>query len=229
MPTRIEFDPADIAVRALTAAEDPAAVAQIVALFQEAAVEMAWQPGDQITAYLASSIYFAFEDSRQVQGAVQLVRGGTSEGMPVLKVWPELGAIRDFVARDSVASSRHGVAAYGLAHRTDVADVALVALKKEFRGKRHLYWALYAAMWRYCVRAGIGELWMEVPHEKLESYRGLGWPLTVEGPLRMQWEEPCYPCRVSVRGVGEAMIARARRCGTFDKTVEEEYRAAGAT
>jgi hypothetical protein len=78
-------------------------------------------------------------------------------------------------------------------------------------------------MWRYCVRERITELWMEVPHEKLESYRGLGWPLSVEGPLRMQWEEPCYPCRVSVRGVGEAMIARARRGGTFFKTVDDEY------
>jgi hypothetical protein len=204
MPTRIEFDPADLAIQALTAAEHPAAVAQIVALFEEAAVEMAWQPGDQITAYAESSIYFAFESDGQVQGAVQLVRGGTREGLPVLKVWPELD----------------------LAGRSDVADVALVALRKEFRGRRHLYWALYAAMWRYCVRAGITDLWMEVPHEKLASYRGLGWPLTVEGPLRLQWDEPCYPCRVSVRGVGEAMIARARRGGTFTKTVEDEYQAA---
>ena len=204
MPTRIEFDPADIAIQALTAAEHPRQVAQIVALYEVAAVEMAWQPGDQITAYPASSVYFAFECGGQIQGAVQLVRGGTSEGLPVLKVWPELD----------------------LAGRRDVADVALVALRKELRGRRHLYWALYAAMWRYCVRERIAELWMEVPHEKLESYRGLGWPLSVEGPLRLQWEEPCYPCRVSVRGVGEAMIARARRAGTFFKTVDDEYQAA---
>ena len=128
-------------------------------------------------------------------------------GLPVLKVWPELD----------------------LAGRADVADVALVALKKHLRGRRHLYWALYAAMWRHCLRERITELWMEVPHEKLESYRGLGWPLTVEGPLRLQWEEPCFPCRVSVRGVGEAMIARARRAGTFFRTIEDEYQAAGAT
>jgi len=167
---------------------------------------MAWQPGDQISAYPDSSVYFAFEDAGRIQGAVQLVRGGTSEGLPVLKVWPELE----------------------LAGRADVADVALVALRKEARGRRHLYWALYAAMWRFCLRERISELWMEVPHEKLESYRGLGWPLSVEGALRMQWQEPCYPCRVSVRGVCEAMIARARRSGTFFKTVEEEYQAAGA-
>jgi len=206
MPTRIEFDPAGIVVQAITAADHPRHVSQIIALYEEAAIEMAWQPGDQISAYPSSSVYFAFEDAGRIQGAVQLVRGGTSEGLPVLKVWPELG----------------------LAGRTDVADVALVALRKEFRGRRHLYWALYAAMWRFCLRERISELWMEVPHEKLASYRGLGWPLSVEGPLRMQWEEPCYPCRVSVRGVGEAMIARARRSGTFLKTVEDEYEAAGA-
>jgi hypothetical protein len=206
MPTRIEFDPAGIAINPLTAAEHPQQVGQIVALYEQAAVEMAWRPGDQITAYPSSSIYFAFQDAGQIQGAVQLVRGGTSEGLPVLKVWPELA----------------------LAGRADVADVALVALRKEVRGRRHLYWALYAAMWRFCLRERITELWMEVPHEKLESYRGLGWPLSVEGPLRMQWEEPCYPCRVSVRGVGEAMIARARRGGTYFKTVEDEYQEAGA-
>src|SRR5262245_17021695 len=204
MPTRIEFDPAEIAVQALTAAAHGSQVAQIHALFEQTAVEMAWQPGDQITAYPESSIYFAFEESGQIQGAVQLVRGGTREGLPVLTVWPELN----------------------LAGRRDVADVALVALRKDLRGRRHLYWALYAAMWRYCVRSGIAELWMEVPHEKLASYRGLGWPLVVEGPLRMHWEEPCFPCRVSVRGVGEAMIARARQGGTFFKTVDEEYEAA---
>lgn len=213
MPTRIEFDPAGIPVHSLTLAEHPEAVAQIVAIYEEAAVEMAWQPGDQITAYPESSIYFGFISEGRVQGAVQLVRGGTSEGLPVLKVWPELA----------------GMAGGGLDVRRDVADVALVALRKEIRGRRHLYWALYAAMWRHCLRERITELWMEVPHEKLESYRGLGWPLSVEGPLRMQWEEPCYPCRVSVRGVGEAMIARARRAGTFFRTIEDEYQAAGAT
>jgi hypothetical protein len=31
---------------------------------------------------------------------------------------------------------------------------------------------------------------------------------------------------VSVRGVGEAMIARARRGGTFTKTIDDEYREA---
>ncbi len=204
MPTRIEFDPADAQVRAFTAAEHPLAVAQIVELFEDTAVEMAWQPGDQITAYPASSVYFAIEQDGRIGGAVQLVRGGTGEGLPVLTVWPELD----------------------LAGRRDVADVALVALRKEVRGRRHLYWALYAAMWRYCVRQGIGELWMEVPHEKLASYQSLGWPLAVAGPLRMHWAEPCYPCRVSVRGVGEAMIARARRGGTFSRTIQDEYEAA---
>jgi hypothetical protein len=204
MPTRIEFDPADVPVRTFTAAEQPRIVSQIVELFEDTAVEMGWQPGDQITAYPQSSVYFALEHEGRIRGAVQLVRGGTSEGLPVLTVWPELG----------------------LAQRCDVADVALVALRKEIRGRRHLYWALYAAMWRHCVRQGITELWMEVPQEKLASYRGLGWPLSVEGPLRMHWEEPCYPCRVSVRGVGESMIARARRGGTFSRTIDDEYAAA---
>src|SRR5262245_11555845 len=117
MPTRIEFDPADIAIQALTTAAHGPQVAQITALFAQTAVEMAWQPRGQITAYPESSVYFAFEEDGQIQGAVQLVRGGTREGMPVLTVWPELK----------------------LAHRRDVADVALVALRKGFRGRRHLY------------------------------------------------------------------------------------------
>jgi len=229
MPTRIEFDPANIVVNLLTATLHAPQVAQIIALFEKTAVEMSWQPRGQITAYPKSSVYFAFEEDGQIQGAVQLVRGGTSEGLPVLTVWPELGAARDSlaVARDSVAG--HSLTGHNLAGRRDVADVALVALRQGFRGRRHLYWALYAAMWRHCVRSGIAELWMEVPHEKLASYRGLGWPLLVEGPLRRHWDEPCFPCRVSVRGVGEAMIERARRGGTFFKTVDEEYQAAGAT
>jgi hypothetical protein len=202
MPTRIEFDPADVEIDTLTLAEHPHEVRRIMELFEEASREMAWQPGDQITAYPRSSIYFALRIDGRIEGAVQLVRGGSEEGLPVLTVWPELR----------------------LQGRQDVADVALVVLHKALRGRRHFYWALYAAMWRHCVRAGITELWMEVPHEKLASYRGLGWPLSVEGPLRPHWEEPCFPCRVSVRGVGEAMIARARRGGTYFRTVEDEYR-----
>jgi hypothetical protein len=127
--------------------------------------------------------------------------------LPVLKVWPELAPF----------------------NRTDVADAALCAVRKEFRGRRHLYWALYAAAWRHCVRTGIGEVWMELSRRKVAAYRTLGWPFTISGPLRMQWEELCYPCWYSVRESGEAMIALARRAGTYFKSVEDEYQAAGAT
>lgn len=197
----VDFDPRDVQVRPVTLATHPREVQAALDLFEATSREMGWQPGDQLYAYPQSSTYFVLFIDDQLQGAVQLVRGGTAEGLPCLTVWPELD----------------------LAGRSDVADVALVAVRKEYRGRRHLYWPLYAAMWRYCVRVGITELWMEAPPEKVASYRRLGWPLVLEGPLRPHWEEPCYPCRVTVRGVGEAMIARARRSGTYSQTVDETY------
>lgn len=211
VPTRIEFDPVGLPIATVTLREQPRVVEQILDLFSDTSTEKGWEPGDQLTAYSRSSVYFALVEGGQVQGAVQLVRGGTEEGLPVLTVWPELAAPPADLKR-----------------RHDVADVALVALRPVWRGRRHLYWALYAAMWRFCVGQRITELWMEVPPNKLASYRRLGWPLSVEGPLRPHWDEPCFPCRVSVHGVGEAMIDRARLGGAYQKTIDEEYRELGA-
>jgi hypothetical protein len=206
---RIEFDPANLSVQTVTAATHPQLVVQVVAMFEEVASEMAWKPGDQLTAYPTSSSYSVIEVEGRVAGALQLVRGGTSERLPVLKVWPELEA--------------------DLAGRSDVADAALCAVRKEFRGQRHLYWALYAGAWRHCVRSRIREVWMELSPRKVSAYRSLGWPFTIEGPLRMQWEELCYPCRYSVRESGAAMIALARHSGTYSKTVDDEYQEAGVS
>ncbi len=199
---KVLFEQDDAHIAFLTYSANPQEVEQVISLFEEIAVEQFWQPEDELRAYLESSKYFVLTVNGCLAGALQLVTANSDERFPCLKVWPELD----------------------LQGRTDVVDIALLALRPKFRGQRKLYWLLCAETWRYCMYQGISEMWIEATPAKVEIYRRLGWPLQIEGPLRAQWEEYCHPCKMSVEAFAESMKARAQKSETYKRIVEQMYR-----
>ena len=177
-------------------------VEDLVSLFEEIAEEAFWHPGDQIRAYAAHSAYFALQAEGRLIGGLQLVRAVSGATLPCLTVWPELAR--------SV--------------RAGAGDVALLALSRKFRGRSDLFWLLCTELWRYCAASGISELWFEVPPPVLRLYRRIGWPLQVAGPLRPHWGEGCYPCRMGVRELTEAMVSRAQASESYRQIVLRAYR-----
>ena len=175
----------------------PQEVTELVRLFDQVAKEQGWRPGDQLQAYGDHSRYFGLRVGEEYVGGLQLVLGNRAGKLPCRSVWPELP----------------------LAGREDIADIALLALKGEWRGRGggslSLFWLLCIEMWRYCASAGIRELWAEVTPTNLRVYRRLGWPLTVAGPLRPHWGEDCYPCRMGVQELAESMAQKAQRSETY--------------
>lgn len=159
----------------------------LLALFESVARQEGWQPGGQIRAYQAHSVYFAASVGEALAGGLHLVLGGT-DVLPVLTVWPELC----------------------LQRRKDIADVALVALTPPFRARHDLLWQLFLTMWRWCADNDIAELWAEVPAPRLRLYNRLGWNLRVAGSERPHWGEPCYPCHVGIRELADGFAERAR-------------------
>lgn len=174
----------------------------ITSLFERIAAEQSWRPGNQLRAYPKNSVYFALLEGETLAGSLQLVVGNADEGLPCLTVWPELG----------------------LQSRNDVADIALLALDKPYRGREDLFWLLCVEMWRYCWDTGIRTLWVEVTPAKLRLYRRLGWPLEIAGQLRKHWDEDCYPCCMSTEGVRLAIEVKAEASPKYRKLLERAYR-----
>ena len=161
----------------------------LIALFESIAHEQGWKSDAQLLAYPSSSIYLGLYVDDELAGGLQLVRGGTQEGLPCLTVWPELPLHR----------------------RSDVADIALLALDLKYRGHTKV---LFALLWnhilRVCQENGIAELWAEVAPFNLPLYRRLGWPLEVMSELRPHWGEECYPCRIEVEEAANKMQKKAQ-------------------
>lgn len=192
----------DVAYSVALALPESEYVEDIASLFERIAAEQNWCPGNQLRAYAKNSVYFGLLDGETLAGGLQLVIGNEDEGLPCLTVWPELG----------------------LQGRTDVADIALLALDKPYRGRQDLFWLLCVEMWRYCRESGIKTLWVEVTPTKLRLYRRLGWPLEIAGELRKHWDEDCYPCFMSTEGVRLAIEAKAATTPKYRKLLEQAYR-----
>lgn len=177
----------------VTTLTSPMEVMELLRLIEKIAGEQGWQPGDQLRAYIGHSVYFALRIKGVLAGGLQLVLDDGSGTLPCRTSWPELD----------------------LAGRTDVADVALLALTRECRGRSELFWLLCTELWRYCIFNRISELWFEVPPPVLRLYRRVGWPLEVKGPLREHWGEPTYPCSMPVSDLTAAFIHRAQSSETY--------------
>lgn len=158
----------------------------LIKLFEEIANDEGWKPSDQLRAYPKSSVYFGLVIEDRLIGGLQLVIGNNTEGLPCLTVWPELG----------------------LQGYTDVADIALLALAKEYRGPGH-FWMLCVEMWRYCQTHAIQHLWVEVTPRNLRAYKWLGWPLEIQGELKLHWDEDCHPCSMSVSDVYNSIAIKS--------------------
>jgi len=175
----------------------------LIALFQAISDEQGWNPGNQLQAYPRNSAYFGLfalgeNGEETLIGGLQLVTGNGDEGLPVLTVWPELGL-------------------WGNPH---VADIALLALSREHRGRPELFWLLCVEMWRYCRGHEITDLWVEVTPAKLALYRRLGWPLRIAGELRLHWGEACHPCTMTTEEVRQALETKARTSATYRRYLE---------
>ena len=176
----------------------------LIALFESIAHEQGWKSDAQLRAYPESSIYLGLYVDDELVGGLQLVRGGTSESLPCLTVWPELPLHR----------------------RADVADIALLALAPRYRGHKQLFWLLCIEMWRVCRERGIAELWAEVAPFNLPLYRRLGWPLEIAGELRPHWGEDCYPCRMTTEEAAARMQQKAEVSSSYRALLQQAFRTA---
>lgn len=180
---------------AVSSPGEPADVCALIELFEEVAREEGWQPGDQLRAYQDHCVYFALHIGEQLAGGLHLVLPDASNRLPHQRVWPELDLDMDNVA----------------------AHVAVLALRREFRGKDQggLFWRLVIALWRHCVLSNIETLYLEVTPRVLPLYQRLGWPLQVCGPERLHWGEPCLVCSLDVRQVAGALAEKALYSATY--------------
>jgi len=174
----------------------------LLGLFESIIQEQGWKPGTQLRAYPTSAVYFGLELNGSIVGGLQLVTGNADEGLPCLSVWPELA----------------------LQGRSDVVDIALLAIDPKQRGQQNLFWLLCIEMWRYCRDRQINFLWVEVTPQKLHLYRRLGWPLEIAGPLRKHWGEECYPCVMTTEAVNNQMALKSAKSPSYQQVFQLMHR-----
>lgn len=170
----------------------------LLSFFENIAQEQDWKPSDQLRAYPLTSVSFGLEVDGKLAGGLQLIHGNEIESLPCLTVWPELE----------------------LQGRTDVADIALLAIDPAQRGKQDLFWLLCVEMWRYCRDNQIDYLWAEVTPANLRLYRRLGWPLQIAGPLREHWGEECYPCCMTLDAAKHEVEIKASKSDFYRRILE---------
>jgi ribosomal protein S18 acetylase RimI-like enzyme len=189
----------DAEVTALTSLEE---IGDLVLVFEAIAAEERWAANNQLRAFVQCAVYFRLTVGGEVAGGPQLVRASTTGRLPNHAVWPELP----------------------IAGPED-AHVTMLALKKEFRGRRGLFWLLCGEMYRYCWRERLTRLWLEVTPPTLRAYRRFGWPLEIVGDSRVHWGEECYPCRFDLREAARLLAQRAMRSPTHRQVFEQLFRA----
>ena len=182
--------------------EETEAMERLVRLFEEVAEAERWQPEGALRRWQDRSVYFAVEVDGQLAGGLQLVLPDRAKTLPCQRVWPEV---------------RIGPA-YRCAH------VAILALRKTYRGQSLLFWRLVVEMWRYCVAEGIATLFIEVTPRVLPLYQRLGWPLTICGELRPHWGEDCSLCTLGIPEVAQTLLARAQHSPYYRQIVAQAFR-----
>ena len=180
---------------------EPEEIAALISLFETVAQKENWQPGNALRLWLDRSIYFALEMNGQLVGGLQLVLPDLAGSLPCKTVWPEVPKL-----------SSHA------------AHIAILALDETVRGHSILFWLLAVEMWRYCVTEGIALLFIEVTPRVLPLYRRLGWPLVVQGELRLHWGEDCLLCTLGVPEVASALLQRAERSQYYRQIVSQAFR-----
>ncbi len=177
-------------------------VEALVCLFERIADAEGWQSEGSLRHWLNRSVYFALKVKGELAGGVQLVLPNLEGTLPYQAIWPEI----------SLTSARRQ------------AHVAMLALDPAFRGQSILFWRLVVEMWRHSVGVGITTLSIEVTPRVLPLYRRLGWPLEVQGDLRMHWGEPCYLASLGIPEVAEALLRRAEHAPCYQEIISQAFR-----
>jgi GNAT superfamily N-acetyltransferase len=185
----------------VTRMSTPEEAEALVCLFEQIARAESWQPGGALRRWPNRSVYFALEVAGQLAGGLQLVLPDPFGALPCQAIWPEVPA----------GSSRS-------------AHVAILALDEAFRGRGILFWHLVIEMWRYCVGVGIATLYLEVTPRVLPLYHRLGWPLELQGELRIHWGEPCFLTALGIPEVAEALLRRAEHSPYYREIIAQAFR-----
>ncbi len=170
----------------------PADVEGLLVVFEEIAAQEGWCPGGQLRAYTEPAYHLAAQVEGVIVGGMQIVRSAL-HSMPYRAVWPEIE-----------------VHAAG-----EVAEVTILAVRPEWRGRPGLFWPLCTALWRLCIAEQIESLVLQSTSKMLNRYRKVGFPLEVIGDLREHWGEPAYLCRLDVREVAGALMEMALRFPSY--------------
>lgn len=175
---------------------------QLRQLFGGVADELGWQPGTDFDGPCDLSHYLAIYCEGHLAGGIELRELDAVLHLPACATWPEL--------RGEIGSYQ--------------AELIVLALTSEFRGKRQALWTLCTEMWRYCKTRGFEQLILVVPTPNLRVYNRLGWSLEVSGPERLHWGEPCLPCRLNVATVEAAMQSKARIAPSLRPLIDQAFR-----
>jgi hypothetical protein len=170
----------------------------LIAVFEQIATELSWQPGTQLRDFQGTATHLAILVNDEISGGLQVITGTSADKLPYRRVWPEICALE-------------GVT---------VAHITILALKKEYRAKFNLFWPLCVELWRHCVAQGATEMRLEATPDTMNLYKRIGWPLEVIGDLRMHWGEPCYLCRMGIVDVAGSMVVRALRSATYQAVLQ---------
>jgi hypothetical protein len=184
---------------------EPGEIAQMVRVFEAVAQEQGWQPGQALGRTAAHALYFALHQEGRPQplvGGVQLVCPDAAGNLPCHTLWPKVRCLP----------------------RQRGAHVVILALEAPYRGRPLLFWSLVAELWRYGVEAGVTTLFLEVTPRVLPLYRRLGWPLQIEGDLRLHWGEECYLCSLSLAEVAGALLHKGEQSPYYREIVAQAFR-----
>ncbi len=185
--------------------EESGDINDLLKIFERVAEEEGWQPGSQLRAYPDTARYLAVLVGSDLAGGLQVVLPDAGGLLPYRAVWPEAQ-----------------VCARGL-----VAEVTVLAIRRECRGRSGFFWPLCAELWRLCACEGVGTIVLEATPRMLERYRRVGWPLEVAGDLRLHWGEECYLCKMDVRTVAGSLLQLALRSSSYRALIVQAVRPLG--
>lgn len=203
-------DTGGLAVVTVEPGSDSPSVEAVIALFERIADEEGWLHAGELRAHAGRSVYFALRDgtgeAARTVGGLQLVLPDGSGSLPCRRVWPEVK----------------------FAGTGGIAHIAVMAVDRRRRGSAAgsipTFWLLAVEMWRYCVQAGISEVWLEATPRVHSLYLRLGFPLTIRGELREHWSENCYLASMTSREVAGALAEKAVRSEAYRLILARAFR-----
>lgn len=181
------IDITGIEIRQVSGKDD---IHAILRLFEQVCGENNWVMDDCLQKFLSSSVFWAAYHSGELIAAVQLVID-SPVGIPATQehAWPDI-----------------------LVHKSDgmsSAEIAMVAVQKEYRGASLLFISLYSHAYIYCRQNGITHLYGILNKQNLRLYRLIGMEYRQIGQEKLYWNDPSFPAEFVIEDV-EHSIRRKR-------------------